>query len=64
MTRLYNVVAVIEYPRMVNHGKKVYLSDVSGQMTHSEACAFMSKLTKYPWRRNMLEEVVVGSTLL
>lgn len=63
MTRLYNVVAVIEYPRMVNHGKKVYLSDVSRPMTHKEACTFLSKLTKYPWRRNMLEEVVVGSTL-
>lgn len=57
MARLYNVVAIIECPRMANHGKEVYLSDISRPMTHKEACAFMSKLTKYPWRRNMLEEV-------
>lgn len=63
MTRLYNVVAVIECQSMINHGKKVYLSDISRPMTHKEACTFLSKLTKYPWRRNMLEEVV-GSTLL
>lgn len=64
MARLYNVVAIIECPRRANYGKKVYLSDVSRPMTHKEACTFLSKLTKYPWRRNMLEEVVVGSTLL
>lgn len=63
MARLYNVVAIIECPRMVNHGKKVYLSDVSRPTTHKESCTFLSKLTKYPWRRNILEEVVVGSTL-
>ncbi len=63
MARLYNVVAIIECPRMANHGKKVYLSDISRPMTHKEACTFLSKLTKYPWRRNILEDVVVGSTL-
>ena len=62
MTRLYNVVAVIECPRMVNHGKKVYLSDVTRPMTHKEACTFLSKLTKYPWCRNMLEEAVESTT--
>lgn len=63
MSRLYNVVAVIECPGMVNHGKKAYLSHISRPMTHKEACTFLSKLTNYSWRRNMLEEVVVGSTL-
>ena len=58
MVRLYNVVVVIECPRMANHGKTAYLSDISRPMTHKEACTFLSKLTKYPWRRNMLEEVV------
>ena len=62
MARLYNVVAIIECPRMANHGKKVYLSDISRPMTHKEACTFLSKLAKYPWRRNMLEEVVESTT--
>lgn len=26
-------------------------------MTHREACVFLSKLTKYPWRRDLLQEI-------
>lgn len=62
MSRLYNVVAVIECTKMMRYGEKFKLN--AEPMTHKEACTFLSKLTKYPWRRNMLEEVVVGSTLL
>lgn len=29
----------------------------SGYFTHKEACAILSKITKYPWRRDFLEEV-------
>lgn len=58
MERMYNVVAIIEDRCMVNFGKKSYLSDESKPMTHKEACTFKSKLTSYPWRRVLLEEVV------
>lgn len=26
-------------------------------MTHREACVFLPKLTKYPWRRDLLQEI-------
>lgn len=26
-------------------------------LTHAEACAFLSKLTQYSWRRDLLEEI-------
>jgi hypothetical protein len=58
MTRLYNVIAIVECPGTVNHGSKFYLSDESKPMAHKEACTFMSKLTKYSWRRVLLEESV------
>lgn len=28
-----------------------------GPLTHSEACIIFSKITKYPWRKEMLEEI-------
>lgn len=42
---------------MANYGEKFCLSDATRPMTHKQACTFMSKLTNYPWRRVMLEEV-------
>ena len=58
MERMYNVVAIIEERRMANFGKKSCLSDETKPMSHKEACTFKSKLTSYPWRRVLLEEVV------
>ena len=29
-----------------------------GPLTHKEACSVLSKLTSYPWRRDLLEEIV------
>lgn len=57
MERKYIVVAIIEYPQMKNNGSKIALSDESRPMTHKEACTFMSKITKYKWRRVQLEGV-------
>ena len=57
MERMYNVVGIVECPKMANHGEKFCLSDATRPMTHKQACTFMSKLTNYPWRRVMLEEV-------
>lgn len=57
MERKYIVVAIIECPKMKNNGSKITLSDESRPMTHKEACTFMSKITKYKWRRVQLEDV-------
>lgn len=57
MERKYIVVAIIECPQMKNNGSKLVLSDETKPMTHNEACTFMSKVTKYKWRRVQLEDV-------
>ena len=57
MERKYIVVAIIECPQMKNNGSKLVLSDETKPMTHKEACTFMSKVTKYKWRRVQLEGV-------
>lgn len=49
MQRQYHVVVINE-----KTGKKVYMT--SSPVTHSEGCTILSKLTKYEWRRNQLEE--------
>lgn len=36
-------------------GRKVQMT--SSPVTHHEGCVLLSKLTKYPWRQEMLEEV-------
>lgn len=33
-------------------------SHCSGYFTHKEGCAILSKITKYAWRRDFLEEVI------
>jgi hypothetical protein len=48
--RLYHVVCIVE-----KDGMKITLS--GEPMPHGEAVTFKSKLTEYPWRRNLLEEV-------
>lgn len=56
--KLYNVVAVIECPTMVNYGAHIRLNLTP--MPHDKACTFKSKLTNYNWRRVMLVEVPNG----
>lgn len=48
--RLYHVVAVNNKTR-----NKVYMT--SSPVTHKQGCTILSKMTKYPWRREQLEEV-------
>lgn len=48
----YNVIAV-----RIDNGEKTYISNTNEPMTHKEACTFLSKVTKYPWRREELEPV-------
>lgn len=50
MQRIYHVVVINE-----KTGKKVYMT--KDPVSHSEGCTILSKLTKYQWRRNQLEEV-------
>ena len=51
ISRLYNVVVVNR-----RTGQKVVMTPEP--VTHDEGCVILSKLTKYPWRLEMLEEVV------
>lgn len=57
MERKYIVVAIVECPTMKNNGSKIVLSDETNPMAHKEACTFMSKVTKYKWRRVQVQEV-------
>lgn len=50
MQRQYHVVVINE-----KTGNKVYMTKMP--VTHAEGCTILSKLTKYEWRRNQLEEV-------
>jgi len=47
----YNVIVI-----RTDNGEKTYISDVNKPMTHKEACTFLSKVTRLPWRREELEE--------
>lgn len=55
MERMYNVVRLVEDRSMVNYGKQSQLN--ASPMTHKEACAFLSKMTKYKWCRDFLVEI-------
>ena len=48
--RKYHVVVINE-----RTGHKTYMT--ATPVTHSQGCTLLSKLTKYDWRRNQLEEV-------
>jgi len=50
MQRYYNVIWVRD-----DKGTRGQLN--ATPMTHSEACTFKSKMTDYPWRRILLDEV-------
>lgn len=50
MDRKYHIVAIVD-----KTGKKVYFTGYP--MPHAECCTMLSKITRYPWRRLMLEEV-------
>ena len=52
MERMYNVVRLVEDRSMVNYGKQSQLN--ASPMTHKEACAFLSKMTKYKWCRDFV----------
>ncbi len=47
--RLYHVVVIRN-----DNGEKVYMT--STPVTHAEGCTILSKMTRYPWRREQLEE--------
>jgi hypothetical protein len=49
--RMYNVVI-----RVIKTG--VVIRMTSKPVTHEQGCILLSKLTKYPWRQEMLEEVI------
>lgn len=51
LIRFYHVVVINE-----RTGQKFYMTETP--VTHSEGCTMLSKLTKYEWRRNQLEEFV------
>lgn len=48
--RLYHVVVIVE-----RTGRKEYMT--ATPVTHAEGCTILRKLTRYPWRREQLEEV-------
>ena len=56
MERMYNVVRLVEDRSMVNYGKQSQVN--ASPMTHKEACTFLSKMSKYKWCRDFLEQVV------
>jgi hypothetical protein len=50
MTRLYHVVVINR-----KTGQKVQMT--GEPVTHAEGCTILSKLTKYPWRIETLEQL-------
>jgi len=50
--RLYHVIVINN-----KTGQKVRMS--ASPMTHDEACTVLSKMTKYSWRTEKLEEATV-----
>lgn len=50
MSTLYHVVVIHN-----KTGKKVYMT--ATPVTHHEGCTILSKMTRYSWRREQLEEV-------
>jgi hypothetical protein len=51
MSRFYRVIWVRD-----DRNTRGIMAD--GPLTHAEACTIVSKITVYPWRRIMLEEIV------
>ncbi|MBA1211558.1 hypothetical protein [Pseudomonas oryzihabitans] len=49
MSRKYHVVV-----KNLKTGRKVRMTETP--VTHDEGCVLLGKLTKYPWRQEMLEE--------
>jgi hypothetical protein len=47
MTRMYHVVVIVE-----RTGRKVYMT--ATPVTHKQGCTILSKLTRYPWRREQI----------
>ena len=55
MKRMFNVCCIVEDKKMQNYGSVLQLN--ATPMTHKEACTFISKLTRYKWRRDFLAEI-------
>lgn len=53
--RMYHVVVIVTDPKMKNHGETVFMTRTP--VTHDHGCVILSKLTRYPWRRETLLEV-------
>lgn len=53
--RLYHVVAIVTDPKMTRYGETIFMT--RSPVTHDHACVILSKLTRYPWRRETLLEV-------
>ena len=49
--KLYHVIVIVN-----KTGKRIQMT--ATPVTHKEGCTLLSKLTKYSWRTEMLEEVV------
>lgn len=48
--RMYHVIV-----KVIKTGEVVYMTRTP--VTHEQGCVLLSKLTKYPWRQEMLLEV-------
>lgn len=53
--RMYHVVVIVTDPKMKNCGETVFMTRTP--VTHEHGCIILSKLTRYPWRRETLIEV-------
>lgn len=49
--RMYHVII-----KNIKTGVKVYMTKYP--VNHVQGCVLLSKLTKYPWRQEMLEEII------
>jgi hypothetical protein len=53
--RLYHVVVIVTDHKLKNYGKTFYMTQTP--VTHDHGCVILSKLTRYPWRKETLLEV-------
>ncbi len=53
MTKLFHVVIKVTDPKMMQFG--AVTSMTATPLPHAAACVILSKLTRYPWRQEMLQ---------
>ena len=51
----YRIIALITRKDLIGYGAKITLCE--GPFSHNEACTVLSKITKYNWREEQLEEI-------